>query len=99
MSLCPFTDIATLRRSAAVMASFKLCLVLVWCLAAGTSLAQFDPLRDFCRRWGHQSAVVDRKLYVDGGLVNYKPFAADSQNMSSEPLLTPLALTVSSHED
>jgi len=66
------------------MTSFKHSAFLAWCLAAGAALAQFDPLKDFCRRWGHQSAIVDRKLYIDGGLVNYKPFTAESQNMSSE---------------
>jgi len=25
-----------------------------------------DPLKDFCRRWGHQTAVVDNKLLIDG---------------------------------
>lgn len=51
---------------------------------AGTSIAQFDPVRDFCRRWAHQTAVVDRKLYLDGGLVNYKPFSSSSQNATSK---------------
>ncbi|KAF2723856.1 hypothetical protein K431DRAFT_292158 [Polychaeton citri CBS 116435] len=36
-----------------------------------TTLAQNDPLQDFCRRWGHQTAVVDGKLYIDGGFVSY----------------------------
>ena len=66
------------------MRSLRLSGALAWWLAAGPSLAQYDPLNDFCRRWGHQSAVVDRKLYIDGGLVNYKPFTAESQNISSE---------------
>src|SRR2546421_11707153 len=26
-----------------------------------------DPLTDFCRRYGHQTAVIDKKLYIDGG--------------------------------
>ena len=47
------------------------------------SIAQNDPIEHFCRRHGHQSAVVDNKLYVDGGLVNYKPFGADSRNYTS----------------
>ncbi|KAK3400812.1 hypothetical protein B0T20DRAFT_494902 [Sordaria brevicollis] len=52
-----------------------------------TSLAQFDPIKDFCRRFGHQSAVVDDKLYVDGGLVNWKPYSETSANMSNQFLL------------
>lgn len=47
------------------------------------SLAQFDPIKDFCRRFGHQSAVVDDKLYVDGGIVNWKPYSETSANISS----------------
>lgn len=53
--------------------------LLLWCLT-GISFAQKDPIKNFCRRWGHQSAVVDRKLYIDGGLINYQG-AAD--NLSS----------------
>jgi hypothetical protein len=37
------------------------------------SQAPQDPVRDFCRRYGHQTAVVDRKLYIDGGYVNANP--------------------------
>ena len=81
----------------AAMGSFKVPVLLVWCLAVGTSLAQYDPLNDFCRRWGHQSAVVDRKLYIDGGLVNYKPFTAESQNMSSETPVGPVRPRLQAH--
>ncbi|KAM0342387.1 hypothetical protein ACHAPU_009574 [Fusarium lateritium] len=55
------------------------CLFLLWCLA-GISDAQNDPIKNFCRRWGHQSAVVDRKLYIDGGLIDYQP---SYENLSS----------------
>ncbi|KAH7629335.1 hypothetical protein B0T09DRAFT_154672 [Sordaria sp. MPI-SDFR-AT-0083] len=51
------------------------------------SLAQFDPIKDFCRRFGHQSAVVDDKLYVDGGIVNWKPYSETSANISNQFLL------------
>lgn len=44
---------------------------------------QHDPVEDFCRRFGHQTAVVDRKLYIDGGLVNWKPLETDHQNYTS----------------
>ena len=39
------------------------------------SQAPQDPVRDFCRRYGHQTAVVDRKLYIDGGYVNANPIS------------------------
>ena len=28
-----------------------------------------DVLKDVCFRYGHQTAVIDRKLYIDGGLL------------------------------
>ncbi|KAH7178984.1 uncharacterized protein B0J16DRAFT_402344 [Fusarium flagelliforme] len=46
--------------------------VLLLCLLSGSAIAQNDPVKNFCRRWGHQSAVVDGRLYIDGGLINYK---------------------------
>ncbi|KAK4187144.1 hypothetical protein QBC35DRAFT_385482 [Podospora australis] len=45
-----------------------------------TTSAQYHPIKDFCRRFGHQSAVVGNRLYIDGGLINWKPFTASSQN-------------------
>lgn len=50
------------------------------------ALAQVDALKDFCRRWGHQTAVVDNRLYLDGGWVNWKPFTEDSVESPSESL-------------
>ena len=46
--------------------------------------AQLDPINNFCRRFGHQTAIIDRRLYVDGGLVNYSPFAQYPNNYTSE---------------
>jgi len=40
--------------------------------ASGQSqVQQFDPLNDYCRRFAHQTTVIDNRLYIDGGLVNY----------------------------
>ncbi|CAN8096732.1 unnamed protein product [Discula destructiva] len=33
------------------------------------------------RRFGHQTTVVDSKLYTDGGLVNWNPMSTDPQNL------------------
>ncbi|KAH7377909.1 hypothetical protein DE146DRAFT_682658 [Phaeosphaeria sp. MPI-PUGE-AT-0046c] len=41
---------------------------------------QADPVRDFCRRWNHQTAVVDGRLYIDGGQVAYNSLAYDYTN-------------------
>jgi hypothetical protein len=43
---------------------------------------QFNILTEFCRRFGHQTAVVDRKLYIDGGMVDFTPTPI-TQNYSS----------------
>ncbi|RPA80742.1 hypothetical protein BJ508DRAFT_362404 [Ascobolus immersus RN42] len=41
-------------------------------LAISTSISaqSYDPIKDFCRRAAHQAAVVDDKLYIDGGTLN-----------------------------
>jgi hypothetical protein len=43
-----------------------------------------NPLSDFCRRFGHQTTVIDRKLYIDGGLLNWNPIAQYPQNYTSQ---------------
>jgi hypothetical protein len=48
------------------------------------STSQKDPLQDFCRRFGHQASVVDQKLYIDGGLVDWNPISQNDQNYTSE---------------
>lgn len=47
------------------------------------TVQQRDPISDFCRRWGHQSAVVDDKLYIGGGLVTYDGTSGTPPNVSS----------------
>jgi hypothetical protein len=47
------------------------------------SWQQKDPLNDFCRRFGHQTTVIDRKLYIDGGLLNWNPISQNPDNYSS----------------
>jgi hypothetical protein len=42
-----------------------------------------DPVNDFCRRWGHQTAVIDRKLYIDGGQVDWNPISQNPLNYTS----------------
>jgi hypothetical protein len=44
---------------------------------------QKDPLNDFCRRFGHQTTVVDSKLYIDGGAVNWNPISQNPTNATS----------------
>ncbi len=39
------------------------------------SAGQRDPVKNFCRRFGHQTAVIEyqdkQRLYIDGGLLNW----------------------------
>lgn len=58
-------------------------LVLLFCLVPGT-VQQKDPVQGFCRRFGHQTTVIDSKLYTDGGLINWNPISTYNQNYSSE---------------
>lgn len=46
-----------------------------------------DPVKNFCRRFGHQTAVIDRTLYIDGGLVNWNPIVQYPANYSNRGLL------------
>ncbi|KAK7522297.1 hypothetical protein IWZ03DRAFT_114691 [Phyllosticta citriasiana] len=46
-----------------------------------------DPINDFCRRWGHQTAVVDRRLYIDGGQITYNPMSENPLNYTNTWLL------------
>ncbi|KAF7554856.1 hypothetical protein G7Z17_g2617 [Cylindrodendrum hubeiense] len=43
-------------------------------LLAINRVAADNPKEDFCRRFSHQSTVIDDKLYIDGGWVNYEDF-------------------------
>jgi hypothetical protein len=55
------------------------------------TVQQRDPISNFCRRWGHQSAVVDDKLYIGGGLVTYDGSSGTPQNFSSMQTLLNLS--------
>ncbi|KZM20907.1 uncharacterized protein EKO05_0006355 [Ascochyta rabiei] len=51
-------------------------------ILVGLTIAR-DPLVDFCRLHSHRTAVVDRKLYVDAGFVNWAPIKADPANQTN----------------
>ncbi|KAH7203415.1 kelch repeat protein [Fusarium oxysporum] len=42
-----------------------------------------NPRDDFCRRFSHQTTVIDDKLYIDGGWMNFKDFQKDHINYSN----------------
>jgi hypothetical protein len=56
-------------------------LALAWLVTL--SVQQKDPLKDFCRKFGHQTAMVDDKMYIDGGFVNWNPLEQNQLNYSS----------------
>lgn len=51
---------------------------------AEVSMAQKNPKTDFCRRFGQQTTVIDQKLYLDGGQVNYNSLQANPTNVTSK---------------
>ncbi|KAI3401857.1 hypothetical protein diail_6416 [Diaporthe ilicicola] len=65
------------------MTSFLLPYLVVLALTVPRSLQQRDPVQNFCRRFGHQSTVIDDKLYLDGGLINWNPISTYPQNYSN----------------
>jgi hypothetical protein len=48
------------------------------------SQAPKDPVRSFCRRFSHQTAVIDRQLYIDGGYVNANPLSQNPRPVASK---------------
>lgn len=53
-------------------------------LFVSPSLQAKNPIQDFCRRWGHQTAEVDGKLYIDGGQVTWNPMSTNPLNYTSK---------------
>lgn len=51
---------------------------------------QQDPIEDFCRRHQHQTAVIDNKLYIDGGKVYYGN-SVDNNSVAQQSRYTTLA--------
>ncbi|KAF3905646.1 hypothetical protein ABW21_db0204761 [Orbilia brochopaga] len=51
----------------------------------------FDPILQFCRRFSHQTAVVDNRLFIDGGYLQIKSLnpsdPPDSSNYSNPDIL------------
>lgn len=45
-----------------------------------------DPIKNFCRLFGHSTAIVDREMFIDGGIVNWSPISTDSINYTSKAL-------------
>ncbi|KAM0415707.1 hypothetical protein ACHAPT_013323 [Fusarium lateritium] len=65
------------------LGSRKRALLTVLLLCAVRWATAEDPKNDFCRRHAHQTTVIDDKLYIDGGWVNYKDFPKTNQDYSN----------------
>ncbi|ERF71595.1 hypothetical protein EPUS_00584 [Endocarpon pusillum Z07020] len=69
--------------------SYPTCFLLLLSFWALRALAQApaDPLKDFCRRYGHQTAIIDRKLYIDGGWLYANPISRNPTPVINRGLL------------
>lgn len=61
---------------------------LLWWTIIYTSLplirGQGSQIADFCRRFDHRATVLNNKLYVDGGYINYNPLDQNPTNYTSK---------------
>ncbi|ETS85723.1 hypothetical protein PFICI_03748 [Pestalotiopsis fici W106-1] len=82
-STAPRGTLGTKRRHSLQSQQLPLIMMMVLFFFSSLSYAQRDPVNNFCRRFGHQSAVIDRKLYIDGGFINYSPLEDDPTNYTN----------------
>lgn len=66
-------------------------------LVRATVQDRLDPLKDFCRRFGHATTVIDKRLFIDGGLINWNPMSDNPLNYTSEISSIALCLGGSRH--
>ena len=59
------------------MAYLRLACFVVFSLLPFARSQQDDPINSFCRRWGHATAQIDSRLYIDGGMVGSAPFTSN----------------------
>ncbi|KAI5779290.1 hypothetical protein EDC01DRAFT_311134 [Geopyxis carbonaria] len=60
---------------------------LLWLASIGIvgGLTDYDPVKDFCRRYSQSSAVIKDRLYIDGGQLNL--FNQDPRKYTNKRLL------------
>ena len=57
-------------------------------ITSSDSGIDFNPLTDFCRRFAHRTTQIDRRVYIDGGYVDYGGGVyPDSTNYTNSYLL------------
>lgn len=59
-------------------------MILLLLLFAVNLVIAKNPKDNFCRRFAHQTNVIDDKLYIDGGWVNFDDFQQTHANYSSQ---------------
>lgn len=58
------------------------------CLLVRLASSQIlDPITNFCRRFAHQTTVIDNVLYIDGGLVDYGSIDSNTVNYTNSYLI------------
>lgn len=74
----------TMIRPESWLGSRKRALLALLLLCAVHWVTAKNPKDDFCRRFAHQTTVIDDKLYIDGGWVNFDDFQQTHENYSSK---------------
>jgi hypothetical protein len=79
--------------------STTLLLILLSSVLRALAQALDDPLKNFCQRYGHQTAVIDRKMYIDGGWLYANQIARNpepviSNAVSIQPLQQQLLMNL-----
>ncbi|USP76749.1 hypothetical protein yc1106_04023 [Curvularia clavata] len=70
------------------MAYVRLSSFVVFSLLPLARSQQNDPISSFCRRWGHATAQIDSRLYIDGGMeAHAAPISRKSDNLLLDPWL------------
>jgi len=57
----------------------------IFCVEAAAQ----KPRDNFCRRHAHQTTVIDDKLYIDGGYVDFDTYPVDHRDIPSKCYISP----------
>ncbi|KAB5530408.1 hypothetical protein GE09DRAFT_974348 [Coniochaeta sp. 2T2.1] len=75
--------ISTVFQIQSWLGSRKQALLALLLLCAVRCVTAKNPKDNFCRRFAHQTTVIDDKLYIDGGWVNFDDFQQSNINYSN----------------
>ncbi|CAH0059684.1 unnamed protein product [Clonostachys solani] len=71
--IASYSDICLASQKHTVHVLLIVILLIDWAVAS-------NPKENFCRRYAHQTTVIDDKLYIDGGWVNFDNFPQKQQD-------------------